>query len=153
MNQSKPSRRWRHDNDPIMYITIQNSFFEAANFSGIRSFRNIISGFHVSLVMILRYSSLFLWLWVYKPCLLLKLSPWTVLSQPPISTSFVILGRIYLGLCDSSDCTVEERSRILEKTEYNMFSFPSPMITVDYFSDSGSYSKTDVQWCDLMSGD
>ena len=52
-----------------------------------------------------------------------------------------------------SDCTVEERSRILEKTEYNMFSFPSPMITVDYLSDSGSSSMTDVQWCALLRGD
>lgn len=52
-----------------------------------------------------------------------------------------------------SDCSVEERSEILKKTEYNMFSFPSPMITVDYLSDSGSSSMTDVQWCALMRGD
>lgn len=52
-----------------------------------------------------------------------------------------------------SDCTVEERSEVLEKTEYNMFSFPSPLITVDYLSDSGSSSMTDIQWCALMRGD
>ena len=53
----------------------------------------------------------------------------------------------------SSDCTVEERSDVLEKTEYNMFSFPSPLITVDYLSDSGSSAMTDIQWCALMRGD
>lgn len=51
------------------------------------------------------------------------------------------------------NCTVEERSSVLEKTMYNMFSFPSPMVTVDYISDSGSSSMTDIQWSVLHRGD
>lgn len=35
----------------------------------------------------------------------------------------------------------------MDITEYNMFSFPSPMITVDYLSDSGSSSMTDIEVC------
>ncbi|KAK8815478.1 hypothetical protein WA158_003690 [Blastocystis sp. Blastoise] len=50
-------------------------------------------------------------------------------------------------------CTPEERGKVMEITEYNMFSFPSPMITVDYLSDSGSSSMTDIQWMALLRGD
>ena len=50
-------------------------------------------------------------------------------------------------------CTPEERAKIMDITEYNMFSFPSPMITVDYLSDSGASSMTDIEWMALLRGD
>lgn len=49
--------------------------------------------------------------------------------------------------------TVEERAKVLEKTEYNMFSFPAILLTMDFLSDSGSTSMTDLQWAALIHGD
>lgn len=49
--------------------------------------------------------------------------------------------------------TVEQRERALKMTEYNMFSFPGGMVTVDYLSDSGSTAMTDLQWASLFLGD
>lgn len=89
----------------------------------------------------------------FLSCLSFPLPNSTALSPLPTSTSSATLGTGYGCLLMDSDCSVEERSEILKKTEYNMFSFPSPMITVDYLSDSGSSSMTDVQWCALMRGD
>lgn len=42
--------------------------------------------------------------------------------------------------------TAEEREKILEDVEYNIFSFPAGLVTCDYLSDSGTSAMTDVQW-------
>jgi tryptophanase len=49
--------------------------------------------------------------------------------------------------------TVEQRERALKMTEYNMFSFPGGMVTIDLLSDSGSSAMTDLQWASLFLGD
>ncbi|MHA1775916.1 MAG: tryptophanase [Promethearchaeia archaeon] len=49
--------------------------------------------------------------------------------------------------------TREQRERILKETEYNMFSFPADLLYLDYLSDSGTTSMTDLQWAALMLGD
>ncbi|KAK4466377.1 putative Tryptophanase [Cladorrhinum samala] len=47
----------------------------------------------------------------------------------------------------------EERKRILEDVEYNVFAFPAGLLTCDFLSDSGTSAMTDVQWAALMRGD
>ena len=47
----------------------------------------------------------------------------------------------------------EQREHALEKTEYNMFSFPADLLFVDFLSDSGSGTMTDYQWSALFHGD
>lgn len=42
--------------------------------------------------------------------------------------------------------TAEERERILEEVEYNVFAFPAGLLTCDFLSDSGTSAMTDVQW-------
>jgi tryptophanase len=42
--------------------------------------------------------------------------------------------------------TAEEREKILEDVEYNIFSFPAGLVICDYLSDSGTSAMTDVQW-------
>lgn len=42
--------------------------------------------------------------------------------------------------------TAEERKRILEDVEYNVFAFPAGLLTCDFLSDSGTSAMTDVQW-------
>ncbi|KAK4187540.1 putative Tryptophanase [Podospora australis] len=42
--------------------------------------------------------------------------------------------------------TAEERERILEDVEYNVFAFPAGLLTCDFLSDSGTSAMTDVQW-------
>ncbi|MFX1329386.1 MAG: tryptophanase [Promethearchaeota archaeon] len=49
--------------------------------------------------------------------------------------------------------TKEQREYALEKTEYNMFSFPADLLFVDFLSDSGSGTMTDFQWAALFHGD
>ncbi|MCP4761309.1 MAG: tryptophanase [archaeon] len=49
--------------------------------------------------------------------------------------------------------TIEQRIRALKETEYNMFSFPADLLILDYLSDSGSNSMTDLQWSALVHGD
>jgi len=49
--------------------------------------------------------------------------------------------------------TKEQREFALEKTEYSMFSFPADLIFVDFLSDSGSGTMTDLQWAALFHGD
>jgi tryptophanase len=49
--------------------------------------------------------------------------------------------------------TKEQREYILKKTEYNMFSFPADLVFVDFLSDSGSGTMTDLQWSALFHGD
>ena len=49
--------------------------------------------------------------------------------------------------------TKEQREYALKKTEYNMFSFPADLIFVDFLSDSGSGTMTDLQWSALFHGD
>ncbi|MBU0757538.1 MAG: tryptophanase [Nanoarchaeota archaeon] len=47
----------------------------------------------------------------------------------------------------------KQREYIQKKTEYNVFSFPAGLLTVDYLSDSGTTSMTDRQWAAMMLGD
>jgi len=47
----------------------------------------------------------------------------------------------------------EQREVALKKTEYSMFSFPADMLVLDFLSDSGSSSMTDLQWAALLHGD
>ncbi|KAK4161794.1 putative Tryptophanase [Cladorrhinum sp. PSN259] len=49
--------------------------------------------------------------------------------------------------------TAEERKRILEDVEYNVFAFPAGLLTCDFLSDSGTSAMTDLQWAALMRGD
>ncbi|MFX1304304.1 MAG: tryptophanase [Promethearchaeota archaeon] len=49
--------------------------------------------------------------------------------------------------------TKKQREYVLEKTEYNMFSFPADLLFVDFLSDSGSGTMTDFQWAALFHGD
>lgn len=42
--------------------------------------------------------------------------------------------------------TPEDRKRILEDVEYNVFAFPAGLVTCDFLSDSGTSAMTDVQW-------
>ncbi|MHA1613171.1 MAG: tryptophanase [Promethearchaeota archaeon] len=53
----------------------------------------------------------------------------------------------------TKDVSMEQRARVLKETEYNMFSFPADMLYLDYLSDSGSTSMTDLQWAAMFLGD
>jgi tryptophanase len=44
------------------------------------------------------------------------------------------------------EVTAEEREKVLEDVEYNIFAFPAGLLTCDYLSDSGTSAMTDVQW-------
>ena len=49
--------------------------------------------------------------------------------------------------------TKEQREKVLKETEYNVFSFPADLLAVDYLSDSGTTTMTDLQWSALIHGD
>ncbi|CAJ2508465.1 Uu.00g134910.m01.CDS01 [Anthostomella pinea] len=49
--------------------------------------------------------------------------------------------------------TAEEREKILQDVEYNIFAFPAALVTCDYLSDSGTSAMTDLQWSALIRGD
>ncbi|MBN2155735.1 MAG: tryptophanase [Candidatus Lokiarchaeota archaeon] len=49
--------------------------------------------------------------------------------------------------------TKEQRERALQETEYNVFSFPSDLLFLDFLSDSGTTTMTDLQWSALFHGD
>ncbi|MFX1374290.1 MAG: tryptophanase [Promethearchaeota archaeon] len=49
--------------------------------------------------------------------------------------------------------TKEQREYALKTTEYNVFSFPADLLFVDFLSDSGSGTMTDLQWSSLFHGD
>jgi len=51
------------------------------------------------------------------------------------------------------EVTKEQREYALKKTEYNAFSFPADLLFVDFLSDSGSGTMTDLQWAALFHGD
>jgi tryptophanase len=51
------------------------------------------------------------------------------------------------------EVTKEQREYALKKTEYNMFSFPADLLFLDFLSDSGSGTMTDLQWATLFHGD
>ena len=51
------------------------------------------------------------------------------------------------------EVTKEQREIALKATEYSMFSFPADMLVLDFLSDSGSSSMTDLQWASLFHGD
>jgi len=54
---------------------------------------------------------------------------------------------------NNKEVTKEQREIALKETEYNMFSFPADMLVLDFLSDSGSTSMTDLQWASLFHGD
>ncbi|KAI0478059.1 beta-eliminating lyase [Xylaria cf. heliscus] len=49
--------------------------------------------------------------------------------------------------------TPQERERILQDVEYNVFAFPAGLVTCDFLSDSGTSAMTDLQWAALIRGD
>ncbi|MHA2287474.1 MAG: tryptophanase [Promethearchaeota archaeon] len=54
---------------------------------------------------------------------------------------------------NNKEVSKEQRVRALKETEYSMFSFPADMLVLDFLSDSGSTSMTDLQWAALFHGD
>ena len=48
------------------------------------------------------------------------------------------------------EVTKEQREYAQSKTEYNIFSFPADLLFVDFLSDSGSGTMTDLQWAALI---
>ncbi|KAI0404401.1 beta-eliminating lyase [Xylaria palmicola] len=74
--------------------------------------------------------------------------PWSLeepLVRPPTHQALVVRS--------IPQTTQEERKRILEDVQYNIFNFPAGLVTCDYLSDSGTSAMTDVQWAALMRGD
>jgi tryptophanase len=49
--------------------------------------------------------------------------------------------------------TKEQREKALRETEYNVFSFPADLLFLDFLSDSGTTTMTDLQWSALFHGD
>jgi len=54
---------------------------------------------------------------------------------------------------NNKEVTKEQREIALKATEYSMFSFPADMLVLDFLSDSGTTSMTDLQWAALFHGD
>jgi tryptophanase len=49
--------------------------------------------------------------------------------------------------------SMAQREQALAATEYNVFAFPADLLTVDFLSDSGTTTMTDLQWAALVHGD
>ena len=49
--------------------------------------------------------------------------------------------------------SMAQRERALAATEYNVFAFPADLLTVDFLSDSGTTTMTELQWAALIHGD
>lgn len=49
--------------------------------------------------------------------------------------------------------SIAQREQALAATEYNVFAFPADLLTVDFLSDSGTTTMTDLQWAALVHGD
>ena len=64
---------------------------------------------------------------------------------PPVSKAHVIRAL--------KSTTIAQRERALIENEYNVFSFPADLLLVDYLSDSGTTTMTDMQWSALIHGD
>jgi tryptophanase len=47
----------------------------------------------------------------------------------------------------------KQREIALKETEYSMFTFPADMLILDFLSDSGTSTMTDLQWSALFHGD
>ncbi|KAJ9604887.1 hypothetical protein H2200_010276 [Cladophialophora chaetospira] len=47
----------------------------------------------------------------------------------------------------------EERKRVLQSVDYNIFAFPAALVTCDFLSDSGTSAMTDIQWAAMLRGD
>ncbi|HUW89479.1 MAG TPA: tryptophanase [Candidatus Nanopelagicaceae bacterium] len=54
---------------------------------------------------------------------------------------------------NNKEVSKEQREIALKETEYSMFSFPADMLVLDFLSDSGTSSMTDLQWASLFHGD
>ena len=59
-------------------------------------------------------------------------------TVPPSHTSIVVRSLL--------EVTPDEREKVLEDVEYNIFAFPAGLLSCDYLSDSGTSAMTDVQW-------
>lgn len=60
------------------------------------------------------------------------------MTAPPSHTSVVVRSLL--------EVTPEQREKVLEDVEYNIFAFPAGLLSCDYLSDSGTSAMTDVQW-------
>jgi tryptophanase len=60
------------------------------------------------------------------------------MSSPPAHSAVIVRSL--------ASVTSEDRERILQDVEYNVFAFPAGLITCDFLSDSGTSAMTDVQW-------
>lgn len=58
-----------------------------------------------------------------------------------------------LVIRNNKEVSKEQREIALKETEYSMFSFPADLLVLDFLSDSGSSSMTDLQWASLFHGD
>ncbi|KAI1735662.1 pyridoxal phosphate-dependent transferase [Xylaria scruposa] len=67
------------------------------------------------------------------------------LLHPPTHQALVVRSLL--------NTTAEEREKILEDVEYNIFAFPAGLVACDYLSDSGTSAMTDLQWSALIRGD
>jgi tryptophanase len=54
---------------------------------------------------------------------------------------------------DIKEVTQAQRETALKETEYSMFSFPADMLVLDFLSDSGTSTMTDLQWAAIIHGD
>ncbi|KXJ87312.1 tryptophanase [Microdochium bolleyi] len=76
----------------------------------------------------------------FKP----KPSP-SAVPPPPTHNALVVRSLL--------EVTREERRRVLEDVEYNVFAYPAGMVTCDFLSDSGTSAMTDIQWAAMLRGD
>ena len=64
-----------------------------------------------------------------------------------------IPGKKALVVRNIKQVTQKQRELTLKETEYSMFSFPSDLLVLDFLSDSGTTTMTDMQWSSLFYGD
>ncbi|KAI1435008.1 pyridoxal phosphate-dependent transferase [Xylaria sp. CBS 124048] len=67
------------------------------------------------------------------------------LLNPPTHKALVVRSLL--------NTSAEERQKVLEDVEYNIFAFPAALVACDYLSDSGTSAMTDLQWSALLRGD
>ncbi|MFN8465697.1 MAG: tryptophanase [Caldilineaceae bacterium] len=65
----------------------------------------------------------------------------------PVPTSISLMRRFV------KSTSVEQREAALRQASYNHFAFPADLLVLDFLSDSGTSSMTDLQWASLILGD